>query len=478
MPPSKSLQYGVLNSLATSIPGAQAIYSALMGEPFSQKSRSLSRDYLKQKLNQIRQLPCDLPLQPDAMTQWIEREAMAVGEDYAKYLAARRAGQPRRYFSCRSHALSFLQRVAPTKLVDGAWLYGVLQHWRNHRFYSLIRTYLEELGDGDVERNHVAVYQRLLAENGCEILPELSDEHYVQGVLQLALGYHADEFMPELIGYNLGYEQLPLHLLITAFELNELRIDPHYFTLHVTIDNASSGHARKAVQSVLGALPVTGDSQPFLERLANGYRLNRLGLSANAIINAFDLELELVAMLERKSVFGRHVHSDFCRIGGRTVNEWLARPDRIRGFLEILEGRGWIKRHTDPKHSRFWRLVDGPDAQMFGVFSPFEKQLLHDWIAGDGLKEVTENFVSTAVPSDLKTFRRHRTLAAGKRVPNMERSRKLAGDIDHDTNALSHELGLLPEAARMQRLIKLMAPSTHATPTGLLATRLFSAALG
>ena len=464
-------------SIASSPGGARAVYGALMDEPFSLKSRSLSRVYLKQQLNQAAQLPCDLPLQREALIPWIEREAVAVGEDYARYLEARKAGQPRRYFSCRSHALSFLQRVAPTKLVDGAWLYGVLHHWRDNRFYSLIRTYLEELGDGDAERNHVALYQRLLAENGCETLPELNDEYYVQGALQLALGHHADEFMPELIGYNLGYEQLPLHLLITAFELNELKIDPYYFTLHITIDNAGSGHAHKAVQSVLDVLPAD-DGRTFMTRVANGYRLNGLGVCAQEAIDSFDLDQELVAMLERKSVFGRHLHSDFCRIGGRTVNEWLARPNRIRGFLKVLEQRSWIKRHEDPAHSRFWRLVEGPDARMFGVFNPFERQLLHDWIAGDLLADSTKATQPAIRFPAAKTFRRHRPLGAGQQMLKVEQAGKLPGDIDHDACALKQELRLLPEEERIQQLIRLMAPSTQATATGLLATRLFSASLG
>ena len=97
----------------------------------------------------------------------------------------------------------------------------------------------------------------------------LEDDHYLQGALQLALGVCADEFLPEVIGFNLGYEQLPLHLLITAYELSELGIDPYYFTLHVTIDNASSGHACKAAQSVLNLLPLSSDTTvtgpfPFL----------------------------------------------------------------------------------------------------------------------------------------------------------------------------------------------------------------------
>ncbi|MFD2270388.1 iron-containing redox enzyme family protein [Undibacterium arcticum] len=89
------------------------------------------------------------------------------------------------------------------------------------------------------------MYKKLLATHGCEQWDNLSDEHFVQGAIQLSLAQHADHFLPEVIGFNLGYEQPPLHLLITAYELNELGIDPTYFTLHFTIDNANTGHAKK-----------------------------------------------------------------------------------------------------------------------------------------------------------------------------------------------------------------------------------------
>src|SRR5690606_30288945 len=124
-------------------------------------------------------------------------------------------------------------------LVDGAWLFGLLEHWADYRFHGLVRTYLEELGDGDPALNHVSLYRKLLADLDCEPGDNLDDDLYLQGAIQLSLGLNSGQFLPEVIGYNLGYEQLPLHLLITSFELNELGIDPYYFTLHVTIDNAS-----------------------------------------------------------------------------------------------------------------------------------------------------------------------------------------------------------------------------------------------
>lgn len=445
---------------------ARQIYRSLMHPTPAPDSLNASRLFLESQLERAASLPSDLPEQPEALIGWMESQALATGERYAAYLEARKAGHPRSYFSCRAHALAFLQGVAPTKLVDGAWLYGLLQYAGDLRFYSLIRTYLEELGDGDPAQNHVVLYQRLLVEQGCEQFPELSDEHYLQGAIQLALGHHAQAFIPEVIGYNLGYEQLPLHLLITAFELNELNIDPYYFTLHVTVDNASTGHARKAVQALLDNLPQSGDRQGFLERMARGYRLNDLGLGTTSVIEAFELESELIQMLERKRVFGQQVHSDFCRIEGRTVNEWLSTPGQIRGFLQALEKRGWIRRHQDPRESRFWSLIEGSDAQMFGVFNHFEKQLLWDWIAGDWLG----SDASPPQQGRARAFRpRARTRAAV--TPQVV-------DPEHELSQLQQEISALPAEARLERLIGLLAPASQASPEGLLATRLFVAALG
>src|SRR5690606_37586658 len=182
---------------------------------------------------------------------------------------------------------------------------------------------------------------------------------------------------------NLGYEQLPLHLLITTHELNEWGIDPYYFQVHVTVDNAATGHARKAVEAVQHALPRTGDTQQFYERVRRGYMLNELGRGTVDVIQSFDLQQEVERIVRDKGVHGRHMHSDYCKVAGRTINEWLREPAQTGEFLEALEQQGWIRRHADPAESRFWSLLDGETADMFGVFSPYEMQVLYDWIAGD-----------------------------------------------------------------------------------------------
>lgn len=429
----------------------QRVYQQLYGE--SPNATELARDYLQDQLAQVEEAVSDLPEVPEQLLAWVEQGCAAVAAAYAEYLEQRQQGRPRRYFQNKAHALYVLQRVAPTKQVDGAWLYGLLRYWQDQRFDGLLTTYLEELGDGEAAQNHVVIYRKLLSEHDADSEAGLEDGHYLQGALQLALGLCAEEFLPEIIGYNLGYEQLPLHLLITAYELSELGIDPYYFTLHVTIDNASSGHASKAAQSVLNLLPLGEGRADFYRRVAAGYRLNDLGPGTAAVIESFDLQEEVVAMLERKRTFGQHMHSDYCRFEGKTVNQWLAKPGQIADFLKAMEEKGWIKRNQDPAESRFWQLIEGAGAAMFGVFSGYEKQVLHDWIAGD--------WIGTQRVAPVRPGR-------GSRF-----SREQHRPADPDTQALVESLWSLPDEQQPGALIPWMSARRHCSPAGLYATRRF-----
>ncbi|MNM90979.1 hypothetical protein D3C81_1032610 [compost metagenome] len=401
---------------------------------------------LLQQLEAAEQLPCELPAELDSWLEWSRGNARRTASHYAEYLAARRRGEPRRYFGCRAHALYFLRQVAPTKLVDGAWLYGALRYWQDFRLQPLVRTYLEELGEGDAALNHVRLYRSLLDRHECLDGHSDDDRDYLQGALQLWLGNRIERFLPELIGYNLGYEQLPLHLLISAYELEELGIDPWYFRVHVTIDNVSTGHAYKAIQAAILNCPAERKARDeYLHRLSAGYRLNELGTNSLEAIARFDLEQELLRILRAKRVFGLGLHSDRCRIAGRTVNQWLAGDDRVAEFLGVLETQGWIRRNDDPRQSRFWRLLEGDHAAMLGVFSRYEREVLYDWIAG--------------------------TWQSGSRPP----CSRVSGEAGEDAQvqALRDELQQLSPEAGMARLVAWMAPACHDTPAGLYATREF-----
>lgn len=194
-------------------PIRKTYFDLLQGRP-SESALTVSRRFLKEQLVAADSLACDLPEDIAGLSAWIDSGTAEIGCQYQEYLEQRRAGGSRRYFQTKSHALHFLKAVAPTKTVDGSWLYGLVHHWNDARFTSLIRIYLEELGEGLPDKNHVALYKKLLATHGCDKWQNLSEDHFVQGVIQLALARHAQDFLPELIGFNFGYEQLPLHLLI------------------------------------------------------------------------------------------------------------------------------------------------------------------------------------------------------------------------------------------------------------------------
>lgn len=115
--------------------------------------------------------------------------------------------------------------------------------------------------------------------------------------------------------------------------------------------------------------------------MRNGYRLNELGTAAADLIRQFNLQDELFAALERKRIYGQFMHADRCRLQQRTINQWLATPGAMPEFVAALQAQGWIVRGQDPAHSRWWKLIEGPAAVMFGVFNSYEKQLWHDWIA-------------------------------------------------------------------------------------------------
>lgn len=443
---------------------------------------SASRDFLNAQLRAARSLACDLPPDAKDLPEWMAQSVQATGRQYRNYVLERKSGAPRRLFHSKSHALHFIRAVAPTKMVDGAWLYGLLRHWQDARLEPLVRIYLEELGDGVPDKNHVLLYEQLLASQGCADWHALPSRYYTQGAIQLALARHGSEFLPEVIGFNLGYEQLPLHLPVTAFELQELGIDPYYFSLHVTIDNAASGHARKAVQAVLGMMPQLGDRNRFYQRVMDGYRLNMLGLGSCQVIDQFDLEQALLGVFKSKAAIGALLHGDRCRIAGKTVADWLSQPGQMPELLRALERAGWVRRGQDPRNSRFWQLLEGDRAVMFGVFTPYEMQLIWDWIAQDwsesvpspGARQHALRGASVEAPTALATHAAERR-ARARRLPRWTASAAAGQDMHGELRMLEDRLGATrSKAEAMELLLPLLAPAAHHRPLGLMATRIVS----
>lgn len=432
----------------------------------------------------------NLPQDALEFNWWLEARTQQVGKQYQAYLIGRENGQPRQLFKNKSHALYFIKTVAPTKLVDGSWLYGLTNFYAADNFSALISTYLDEIGAGEKDRNHVSLYKNLMRSHGIEFSPDLEDKYYQQGAIQLALGHTFEYFVPEIIGFNLGYEQLPLHLLITAYELKELGIDPFYFTLHITIDNSCNGHAKNAVQSVLLNKPKLGNTEEYFRRIAKGYQLNEVGIGTNQIIATFDIEKELISILKSKAHIGKFMHGNYCKVDGLLVNEWLSRDEKIPDFLAALQKIGWINKNENPKNSKFWRMIDDHHGVMYGVFNEYEKQIIFDWIAGAGnedkydrkvdqhlsLKNVL-NFPSrnsehepdlSSIKNQLNNNSPH---ALGKdRMTNP----RLANYTDEDDALFKSKLDACKDNHQlMLLLIDWLAPAKHHTQNGLKAAKMY-----
>jgi hypothetical protein len=152
-------------------------------------------------------------------------------------------------------------------LIDGAWLHrlGHLGHERESDA-MLFAIYADEMGHGDLAKNHITLTHRVLASLGLE-LPhirdaafmdqgELPDDLYGFSVYQLCLCLHPDRFYNEIMGYNLAIEmfgsgELRLH---EAQKLRHHGFDDCYETAHLAIDNFSAGHTRQAADIIVSYL--------------------------------------------------------------------------------------------------------------------------------------------------------------------------------------------------------------------------------
>ena len=430
-------------------------------------------------------------------TAWLAARQDEIDEAYKQYVAERRAGAPRRMFSGRAHALYYLTAIAPTRLTDGAWLYGVLARWNEPALRPLIATYLEELGNGVPDKNHVVIFQQLIDAHGSAHWQRLGDAHFQAGLAQLVLAHHPERFFPELVGYNLGAERADLDTRIAAYELNELGIDPYYFTLHVTTDNSVTGHASLALQALHDLTPAGPDADrdaaAFLQRVDAGYRLHGLAADNAAMLGGFELRSELERALASRHVALYHP-ANAVRIGGRALPEWFGDLDAAPRLLEALEQEGWIVRGEPASGSRLWALIEADGAQeraqetaepppLATLFTEYELALLADWI------ETPARETGKAPSVRLVTAPPRRLQPPGHATPERVRESAARGiirhrfpDDEHGWEALANELSLLEarvvasnskdEAIAM--LAALMGPATHHASTGLMATRMFS----
>ncbi|KAI9049978.1 hypothetical protein LZ554_006124 [Drepanopeziza brunnea f. sp. 'monogermtubi'] len=364
-----------------------------------------------------------------ALEQFQHRLNTRIGNDWQAYNARRKEGGQRELFQDRDEAVWWLRQLAPVKYVDGAWL----GHLGNVTLpFGLQKTIKggwqilsEELGDGDLEKNHVHVFHKLIdsVAPGFPTAEELDFGHprhqldevsvWRAAIAQLLISLFPHEFLPEILGFNLHFEAVSMDTLKAGKELKEVGIDPYYFILHISIDNADSGHTAIAMEVVCEYMDYVrrvegeGGVQKAWKKVQAGYLLSQ-GLPGSVVspsrrkpvemgssempmvMNPVEMEVMRIFKAKAQVVHGIHCSSRV-RIGARSVADWL-NPVALestrwqRDLLDALShNRYWIRR-GDSSKSRFIQELQW-NGRMFGSFTQSEFDVLREWV--DGLSNVS-----------------------------------------------------------------------------------------
>ncbi|ROV89516.1 hypothetical protein VSDG_08494 [Cytospora chrysosperma] len=366
----------------------------------------------------------------DSKRVWsfIDEEHEKVFTDWRGYLQRRKQGKGPELFATSEAAKAWLVQQAPVKFVDGSWLAHIHKTTTPFALRGITKDawqiLSEELGDGDLSKHHVYLYRQLLEDAGCPlpaghsadfVKPCLWDEVDNRGAWEAAVGQllislFPNEFLPEILGFNMHYELITLNTLRAAHELKALGMDPYYFLIHIAIDNADSGHTAMATHTVTRYLDMVrateGEEalQQAWKRVQVGYILSQIlgalsceeessSLSATASglaapnIPQDALSAQVIDIFKAKASVSHQFHCQSrARIGGQTLAEWLA-PSKWehahpRQGIELLtalsQARPWVYPGASSKSLLVRELSWG--GRMFGAFTHDEVVALTTWI--------------------------------------------------------------------------------------------------
>lgn len=359
---------------------------------------------------------------------FLDNEHEKVLAKWGRYLQRRQEGQGPELFATTEEAKLWLVQQAPVKFVDGAWLAHIHKITTPFILRGVTKAawqiLSEELGDGDLSKHHVYLYRQLLKDVGCP-LPDGHSADFIKSsvwdgvnnhgaweaaVGQLLISLFPNEFLPEILGFNMHYELITLETMQATHELKGLGINPYYFLIHIAIDNADSGHTAMAMHTVTRYLDMIrateGDAalEQAWKRVQIGYTLSQtLGSShvhdkavaSSAVSRSFadtDTQVDrlgarLIDIFKAKASVSHQFHCQSrVRIGGQRLAEWLApnnwthsHPQQHLKLLKALsQTKPWIYPGASGKSLLVREL--SWEGRMFGAFTHDEVIVLTEWI--------------------------------------------------------------------------------------------------
>jgi hypothetical protein len=362
----------------------------------------------------------------DGLNHFLKEKDVDVTNRWEEYLNRRRSGGPREIFGDKEEAMWWLKQAAPVKYVDGAWLGHINKISTPFKYRNITKNawqvMSEELGDGDLAKNHVYVYRQLMDDIDAG-LPAANSEDFIHprhkldqtrcwkaAIAQLLISLFPHDYLPETLGFNMAYESLPLHLLKTVKELREVQLNPYYFELHISIDNADSGHAAMAMAAVTDYINQVeredgaAAAHSAWRRVQTGYILAEglpttpespsLKAKAEEPFPRTEMEVSLLDIFAAKASVAHKIHCNSrLKIGRRSLVDWLepnsfASREWQKDFLQDLGNcKPWVIK-GDSEKSRLVKELSW-EGKMFGSFTETEVEVVKAWIDELGLPAQT-----------------------------------------------------------------------------------------
>jgi L-Lysine epsilon oxidase N-terminal/L-lysine epsilon oxidase C-terminal domain/Iron-containing redox enzyme len=301
---------------------------------------------------------------------------------------------PNQYIRTREDIITRIIQWAPFNLVDGAWLRNIGRTGPMDEVRALLYSIcMDEMGDGDISMNHCNIYKDLCHSVGYYPPPiesyefafdsQFLDSAFLIPAFQLAISQFTEDYYPEIIGMTLQLEWEVVELKPTRDLLEYFRVNPHFYVMHIGIDNAVNGHGRRAADSIsvyLENLRLLGGEeavQNAWRRIWNGFiAFGNLPFDLkrtfgedlkDLITNRPSLRDQMIEMIRRKAPYGSRSHQQHM-VGPIHIDEWFNDPS---GFLDALQTYGWIT-PGDWAHSRMKALMQFETGPMFRVFTDDE----------------------------------------------------------------------------------------------------------
>lgn len=298
-----------------------------------------------------------------------------------------------------------IRQFAPFNLTDGSWLRNITRVGPIDESRAMLFSVLmDEMGDGEASHNHPNIYRDLChsisfypADCTSEEFakdPTFLDSAFDVPAFELAISQFSDDFYPEILGMTLQLELNVVELKGTIALLKYHGFDPHYYEMHVGIDNPITGHAAKALRAIVLYLDNIRSNGGGEEAVARQWQRIWDGYVAFAIYGTLGddftrrlkerptPESRVIAMIERKAPFGSMNH-DQHMLGSTYINDWFLDPP---GFMKALVDGGLFI-PGKPEESPFFELTSFETGRMYRVFTDEELDLWADWCRSLGKPE-------------------------------------------------------------------------------------------